>query len=173
VSLLHVRSRVEVDEAGWTWLRPDPASTRIRHSTATFVLAVLVLAGMAAYSFLVPAAAVVVVGALVVAGLALVVRTARSANTRAAVSELGVVLQTGTHLLQAGWPALDAVIGTRVGARVRLTVEAGGDRTTGSGTFEEQPARAWLERCAAEAARRNLDPQPLPDALGFRGGHKP
>lgn len=35
------RSEVVTDDAGWTWLQPAQRSTRVRHTTGTFFLALV------------------------------------------------------------------------------------------------------------------------------------
>lgn len=166
--LLDPRSRVRTDDAGWVWLEPERSSLRARHAASSFVLAVLVLAGMAASAFLTQPLALAVVVALVGASGWIIVVTTRTALTRAACGDVGVVVQSGATVLQAGWPSVTGVWGEPRGRRVRITLAAGREQLTGVGTFDLDAAREWLERCAAEARRRNIDGVPGPQGLGFR-----
>lgn len=167
--LLGSRSEIAADD-GWLWLRPRRASTRLHHSFASFLLAVLVLTGAAAATLLPPLLAVPTTAAAAVAVVWLVLRTAREGQTRVGLCEVGVLLQDGSFVVQVGWQALRGLRGVAAGSRVRIAVDAGTDSRTTRTAFDRDAARGWLERAAREARRRNLQPQAVDTGLGFTAG---
>lgn len=164
--LVTPRSEISVDQ-DWTWLQPVAASTRMRHTLGTFVLAALILAGMATSTLLSPAAALPATAAVAGTAVALFVAIVRSAGSRLALSGLGLYLQNGGRARQVGWAAVRGVHVRRTRGRVRLVIDDGYRARATRATFQTDVARQWLALAAEEARRRRLDPQPDPDGLGF------
>lgn len=169
MGLLSPRSEI-VEADGWLWLAPRRRSVRRRHSLASFLLATLIWAGLLVFALVPGAARLLALTPLAALAVWLVLATSRSGHTRVAMSPLGVALQTGLETTQIGWPALQMVAGRLVRGRVRVLLGTGDQIHTCRATFDADAAREWLDRCTAEARRRNLDPQPADDDLGWRTG---
>lgn len=161
------RSEVVSDAAGWTWLQPVESSTRARHTAGTFVLAVLILAGMATSTLLPLTSAVPATAVVVAAAGWLVAAIVRGAASRLALSDLGLYVQDGARVLQVAWTAVEAVTARPAGGRWRIHVDDGHRPRTTRAAFETPVARAWLELATAEARRRRLEPEALPNGRGF------
>ena len=167
--LVTPRSSVVVED-DLTWLRPVESSTRMRHTLGTFLLAVLILAGGAAFTLLpapVSLAATVVVVAL---GVALFVSIVRSAGSRVALSDVGLYLQNGGRAYQVGWAAVRGVYGRPARGRLRVVIDDGYRARSTRAAFETDAAQRWLDLVTAEAARRQLQPRPPAEGPGFTSG---
>jgi hypothetical protein len=161
--------RSEIVEAdGWLWLAPRRRSVKRRHSLASFLIALLIWLGLLAYELVPGVARYFAIAPPGVLALWLILLTARTGQTRVAMSPVGVALQTGIETTQIGWPALRMVAGEPVHGRVRVLLGTGDRIHTARATFDVAPAREWLARCAEEARRRNLDPVPVEGGLGWR-----
>lgn len=167
VPVIGARSEVVVDDDGWVWLAPRPSSMRRAHLAASFVIAVLVLAVMVLLTFLPGWPGVLASVPPVLAGAALIRTTSRGAMARVALSQVGVLLATQADTVQIGWPAVATVMGTPERGRVRVAIATRERRVTSQATFDRAAAEDWLGRATAEARRRNLDPVPAPEGLGF------
>ena len=163
------RSEVTTDEVGWIWLQPRPASTRLRHTLGTFVLAALIVAGGATWYLLPPPYPVPATLAVAAAGIWLLIGIAFGAGSRVALSDLGLYVQDGGSAAQLGWAAIAAVTAVRTGRRWRIRVDDGTRSRTTRAAFDIAAAQQWLALVTAEAGRRQLDPVALPDGAGFIG----
>ena len=168
--VLASRSEVATDEAGWVWLRPQAASLRYRHILASLLLAVVVLAGTATATLLDPPLALPATAVPAGLAVALARRVARDGHTRVGLSAAGVLLIEGAGVTQLGWTAVEGLQAVGGPGRVRIALAAGRESRTTRATFEAGPARAWLERAATEASRRQLHPVRAPDGAGFTTG---
>jgi hypothetical protein len=161
--------RSEIVEAdGWLWLAPRRRSVKRRHSIASFLIATLLWGGLLVYQLLPRVARELAIVLFIVLSIWLIGLTARTGQTRVAMSPIGVALHTGLEATQIGWSALRMVAGQPVRGRVRVLLSTGDQVHMAPATFDAVPAREWLDRCAAEARRRNLDPVPVEGALGWR-----
>lgn len=164
------RSEVVTDDAGLVWLQPVAASTRVRHTFGTFLLALLILAGGATWTLLawpwrlVASAAVAAVGAWLLVGIVL------GAGSRVAWSALGVYVQEGARAQQVGWAAVRGLAAAPTGRRWRICIDDGYRPRTTRASFDAGTARQWLDSATEEARRRRLAPTPLRDGTGFTTG---
>lgn len=167
VPAMGARSEVVVDDDGWVWLAPRPASLRRLHVVASSVVAVLVVGVMVVLTLLPGWPGVVASVPPVLVGAAIIRMASRRAMARLALSQVGVVLATQADTMQIGWPAVATVMGTPERGRVRMTIGTRERHVTSQATFDRDAAEDWLGRATAEARRRNLDPVPAPEGLGF------
>jgi hypothetical protein len=154
VGLLDPRAEVVTTGDGWVWLRPEPRSLKRRQTLAWALVTLAVGAGAASVAHLPLVPALVVAAAALVTALGLVRAAVRSAHTRAGACAVGVLLQMGVRVVQAGWDAVGEVralpaAGRR--ARLVLATDAGPTHATPA-TFPAEPVATWLAR--AEAAAR-------------------
>lgn len=161
------RSEVTTDETGWTWLQPRPASTRVRHTLGTFVLAALIVLGGAAWYLLPPPYPLPATLLVAAVGVWLLVGIAFGAGSRVALSDLGLYVQDGGSAAQLGWSAIAGVTAVTAGRRWRIRIDDGARSRTTRAAFEVPVARQWLALVTAEAERRRLSPMALPDGGGF------
>lgn len=164
------RSEVVTDDAGWTWLQPLVSSTRVRHTTGTFFIALLILAGGATWTLLPQPSGAVATSAVVALGGWLLWGIVRGAGTKIAWSDLGLYVQDGGRAEQVGWTAVRGISAVPAGRRWRVRVDDGHRPRTTRASFEAAAARQWLASAADEAGRRRLDPTLLPDGAGFTAG---
>ncbi len=165
--VLAARSEVVRGEGGWLWLQPSRDSLRLRHTFASFLLALLILMAMATATLIPLAAAVPATAVVAWLAAALVVRTAREGRTRLGMSGVGLLVQQGASFRQVSWAAVRGLSGRQVGGRVRIALDAGRDSMRTRAGFDDDAARAWLTQATCEARRRNLDPVASGDGLGF------
>ncbi len=162
MALLDPRSEVVVDDDGWVWLRPHRASLRRNQVLAWALLVGALATGAAGIAFLDPLPGGVLAAASFVVALGLLRAGTRGAHTRAGVCEVGLLLQSGARVIQAGWPAITAMRGEHRGQRVRLVVATDqGPTHRTHATFERRAVAEWLERAAdaARAAGRTVEPE--------------
>ena len=162
-------SEVITDEAGWTWLQPRPASTRVRHTLGTFGLAALIVAGGATWYLLPPPYPLPVTLLVATVGVWLLVGIAFGAGSRVALSDVGLYVQDGGSAAQLGWSAIAGVTAVSAGGRWRIRIDDGTRARTTRAAFDIAVARRWLALVLAEADRRRLDPVAMPDGAGFTG----
>lgn len=162
-------SEVTTDEAGWTWLQPRPASTRVRHTLGTFCLAALIVIGGATWYLLPPPYPLPATLLVVAVGVWLFVGIAFGAGSRVALSDIGLYVQDGGSAAQLGWSAIVGVTAVSAGRRWRIRIDDGSRSRTTRAAFDVAVARRWLALVLAEADRRRLDPVVLPDGAGFTG----
>lgn len=165
--LVAPRSEVVAEATGWTWLQPVRTSTRRRHTLGTFLLATLIVIGMATATLLPPPASVAATVAVAGAAIALFVAILRSAASRIALSGAGVYLQEGAHAQEVGWAAVRGLTTAPRRGRVRIVIDDGYRSRTTRSAFDVAPAAKWLEEARHEAARRRLHPIVAPDGMGF------
>ncbi|MPZ73522.1 MAG: hypothetical protein GEU74_09875 [Nitriliruptorales bacterium] len=167
------RSEVVVDAAGWTWLQPAPGSTRARHTAGTFALAILFVAGMAAWTLLPQPAAAVATAVVAAAAATLLWRIIRGARSRLAWSPIGIYVQNGGQAQQLAWAAVHGVATSPSGRRLRVVVDDGYHRVVSSADFDPDCVRRWLMSLLQEAKRRRLEPVVVGPGPGFTTAQKP
>ena len=162
MGLVDPGSEVTATADGWVWLRAEPRSLQHRQTLAWTLVALALGAGAAGVAFLPTPPGVLVAAVCLVAAVTLVRQASRTAHTRAGACAVGVLLQMGPRVVQAGWAAVSEVRAAgadRGRARLVVATDQGPTHATGA-TFDTTALASWLAQ-AAEAARtagRRVEP---------------
>jgi hypothetical protein len=153
VSIVDPTSEVARSADGWVWLRAHPQSLQRRQTLAWTFVTLALGAAAAAVAFLPLVAGLVLAAAGLVVAVRLARRATRAAYTRVGACSVGLLLQMGPRVVQAGWAAIAEVraVPTTPGrSRLVVATDDGPRHATGA-TFDTATIGRWLLRAAETA----------------------